>query len=73
MTRFATFWVEDGEIVAPIEVMRFDDSVYRILGSNLEALTASRELRLSSDTYEQRSTASMHVPGAIVDDFRLTL
>lgn len=28
MTRFATFWVERGEIVAPINVMRFDDTLY---------------------------------------------
>ena len=28
MTRFASFWVESGRIVAPVNVMRFDDSVY---------------------------------------------
>jgi predicted Zn-dependent protease len=44
MTRFATFWVEDGEIKAPVSTMRFDDSVYQLLGSQLEALTAEREL-----------------------------
>src|SRR3546814_4280792 len=27
-TRFATFWVENGQIVAPVSTMRFDDSVY---------------------------------------------
>jgi predicted Zn-dependent protease len=73
MTRFATFWVEKGEIVAPLNVMRFDDTVYRILGNSLAALTADRDLLLSSDTYEARSTRSMHLPGAIVDDFKMTL
>ena len=73
MTRFATFWVEKGEIAAPINVMRFDDSAYRFLGRNLIALTASREFRLSTDTYDARSTRSMHLPGALIDDFRLTL
>jgi len=73
MTRFATFWVENGEIVAPVNVMRFDDSIYRILGANLVALTAARDWRLSTDTYESRSTASMHIPGALIEDFRLTL
>jgi predicted Zn-dependent protease len=73
MTRFATFWVEDGEITAPVNVMRFDDSMYRMMGSNLVALTAGRDWRLSTDTYDSRSTASMHIPGALIDDFRLTL
>ena len=40
MTRFATFWVEHGQIVAPVEAMRFDDSLYRLLGSELERLGA---------------------------------
>lgn len=73
MTRFATFWVDKGRIAAPVNVMRFDDSIYRTLGSNLVALTVSREHRLSADTYEARSTASMHIPGALIDGFRLTL
>jgi predicted Zn-dependent protease len=73
MTRFATFWVENGEIVAPVNVMRFDDSIYRMLGDNLVGLTAARDWRLSTDTYESRSTASMHIPGALIEDFRLTL
>ncbi len=73
MTRFATFWVEDGEIKAPINVMRFDDSLYRMLGANLVALTKERDARLASDTYESRQTRSMLLPGAVIDDFRLTL
>jgi predicted Zn-dependent protease len=73
MTRFASFWVEDGAIVAPINVMRFDDSAYRFLGANLIDLTAAREWRLSTDTYDARATRSMHLPGALVEDFRLTL
>ncbi len=39
MTRFASFWVEHGKIVAPVNVMRFDDSVYRLLGDHLVGLT----------------------------------
>ena len=73
MTRFASFWVENGNIVAPVNVMRFDDSLYRMLGSNLIALTAAREYRLSIHTYERRSTASMRVPGALINGLRLTL
>ena len=73
MTRFATFWVENGEIVAPVNVMRFDEPIYRILGSNLEALTQEREFLLSASSYYNRSTSSAHLPGALVRDFRFTL
>ncbi len=73
MTRFATLWVEDGEIVAPLNVMRFDDSVYRLLGEGLVGLSAERELMLSASTYGRRSTASARLPGALVDDFTFTL
>lgn len=73
MTRFATFWVENGEIQAPVSTMRFDDSVYQLLGSQLEALTADRELLLSASTYDQRNTASNLLPGALVKRLTLTL
>ncbi|WP_053151576.1 TldD/PmbA family protein [Pseudomonas sp. P97.38] len=73
MTRFATFWVEDGQIQAPVSTMRFDDSVYSLLGSQLEGLTRERELLLSASTYSQRATASMLLPGALVKRLTLTL
>ena len=73
MTRFATFWVENGEIKAPVNTMRFDDSVYSLLGSQLEALTVERELLLSASTYDQRQTASNLLPGALVKRITLTL
>lgn len=73
MTRFATFWVEGGEIVAPLNVMRFDESAYRMLGENLVGLTRERELILDADTYFRRKTTSARMPGALVDGFRFTL
>lgn len=73
MTRFATFWVEDGEVVAPLDVMRFDETVARVLGENLRGLTVERELFLNDQTYSGRSTGGSRVPGALVDDFRFTL
>lgn len=73
MTRFACFWVENGEIVAPLNVMRFDDSVYRLLGSNLLGLTRERELLTNGQAYHERGTESARLPGALVRDFRLTL
>ena len=73
MTRFACFWVENGEIIAPLNVMRFDDSVYNLLGCNLLGLTRERELILDASTYGQRSNRSMELPGVLVKDLRLTL
>ena len=73
MTRFASFWVENGEIAAPLEVMRFDDSLYNILGSNLIGLTREADYRFDPDTYFQRSTSVMRLPGALVDDFNFAL
>jgi predicted Zn-dependent protease len=73
MTRFATFWVENGEIKAPLNVMRFDDSLYRVLGDKLLGLTRERELLIDTDTYGARSTASARLPGALVKDFRFVL
>jgi predicted Zn-dependent protease len=73
MTRFATFWVENGEIQAPVSTMRFDDSAYSLLGSQLEALTEERELLLSASTYSQRATASALLPGALISRLTLTL
>lgn len=73
MTRYATFWVENGEIIAPVAAMRFDDSIFRILGSCLEALTRERELILDASTYDERSTSSALVPGALLSALALTL
>ncbi|WP_439887214.1 TldD/PmbA family protein [Pseudomonas sp. MBLB4123] len=73
MTRFASFWVEDGRIQAPLASMRFDDSLYRLLGSRLEALTRERELSLATGTYQQRHNGSTLLPGALLDSLTLTL
>jgi len=73
MTRFASFWVEHGKIVAPVNVMRFDDSVYRLLGDHLVGLTRERELIVNSDTYRARNVASMRLPGAVVSEMAFTL
>lgn len=73
MTRFATFWVENGEIQAPLDVMRFDETIYRMLGENLVDLTAERELILDPGTWFHRQTTSGRYPGALVEDFNFTL
>ena len=73
MTRFACFWVEDGIIQAPVNVMRFDDNIYDLLGTNLLGLTKKRELILDASTYGQRSNSSIKLPGALIKDMRFTL
>jgi predicted Zn-dependent protease len=73
MTRFGTWWVEGGEIVAPLKVMRFDDSLYGLLGDRLEGLTAERDLLLSPQTYDGRSTESALLPGILVSGIELAL
>ena len=73
MTRFATFWVERGRIVAPVTPMRFDESIYRLLGDALVDLTRERELLPDPSTYGERQTASARLPGALVSALRFTL
>ncbi len=73
MTRFATYWVEHGEIVAPLAVMRFDDSLYRLLGDELEALDNECDWILNNLTYGGRSVQTSRVPGALLKHLRLTL
>ena len=73
MTRFATFWVEGGKVVAPVDVLRFDDTLFRMLGTNLEALTTETELALEPGTYQSRQLASTRLPGALLSEMAFTL
>ncbi|VAW56883.1 TldE/PmbA family protein, Beta/Gamma-proteobacterial subgroup [hydrothermal vent metagenome] len=73
MTRFACFWVEKGEIQAPINVMRFDESLYDLLGDNLQHVTTEREFIFDPSTYGQRSNSSIELPGALVKNMCFTL
>ena len=73
MTRFACLWVEGGVIKGPLKVMRFDDTLYRLLGGSLEAVSRDREMIMDAETYEARSSRSALLPGILVRDLRLTL
>lgn len=73
MTRFATFWVEDGRIKALLNVMRFDDSLFRVLGDKLIGLTRERELLIDGSSYGGRGTDSARLPGALVGDMKFVL
>ena len=73
MTRFATLWVEDGQPVAPVEPMRFDDSLYRVLGEQLLALTDSADTIPATDTWNGREPGGIRAPAALVGALRFTL
>lgn len=73
MTRFATFWVEHGKIKAPLNVMRFDDSLFRLLGNKLLGLTQERELLIDSESYGERRVGSVRLPGALIKDVNFVL
>jgi predicted Zn-dependent protease len=74
MTRYACFWVENGEIVAPIENLRFDESLYRFWAEeNLVDLTNFQEFIPEVGTYESRQLGGSLVPGMLVNDFTYTL
>ncbi|NIP93742.1 MAG: hypothetical protein GWO24_09895 [Akkermansiaceae bacterium] len=53
--------------------MRFDDTLFRILGENLRGLTRQREFLPSPDTYGSRSLRSSRLPGALVEKLAFTL
>ncbi|MBO9667924.1 MAG: Zn-dependent protease [Bdellovibrio sp.] len=73
MTRYACFWVENGEIVAPIADMRFDESLYDCLGENLLAVTDFQEIDPNVDTYSSRGFGGKKLPGLLIKDFKFTL
>jgi predicted Zn-dependent protease len=73
MTRYACFWVENGEIVAPIADLRFDESLFDAFGANLLSLTDFQEVEPATGTYEARSLGGKKNPGALINDFKFTL
>jgi predicted Zn-dependent protease len=73
MTRYACFWVEKGQIKGPIQDLRFDDSMFNLLGSNLIDLTTHQELFVESATYQKRYLGAYKLPGALIEDFNFTL
>ena len=62
-----------GEIVAPIEHLRFDDSFYRFWGDNLLALTDTQACIPNIDTYSHRRIGALWTPGMLIEDFTYTL
>ncbi len=73
MTRYACFWVENGEFIAPIENLRFDDSIYDFFGDHLEDFTDFCEFIPDTGTYEKRSLGGIFAPGMLAKEFTFTL
>ena len=73
MTRYACFWVENGEIVGPIADMRFDESLYAAFGPQLLEVTEFQEVDPEVNTYGSRSLGGKKLPGMLIEDFTLTL
>lgn len=73
MTRYACFWVENGTVVAPIENLRFDESLYRCFGDQLLGLTNTQEFIPEVGTYGNRSLGGIWTAGVLADEFTYTL
>lgn len=73
MTRFACFYVEKGEIVGPIQDLRFDESVYNVFGDNLVDFTKESSVYVSTMTYLKRDLGAFKTPGALIKNFNFTL
>ena len=74
MTRFATFWVEHGKVVAPVDVLRFDDTALPNAGR--EPRGADRARPSSSSTPGRTSRGSSRacaLPGALLSEMAFTL
>lgn len=73
MTRYACFWVENGQKIAPIKDMRFDETLYHFLGEGLVDLTSHSQLITDTGTYYNRSLEVNRMPGMLVEGFHFTL
>ena len=67
--------MQDGlvKIVAPIENMRFDDTIYNVFGDNLESVTSNHQLIPNIGTYDGRDLGGKYCPGILLNSFDLTL
>ena len=73
MTRYACFWVENGEIRSPIQDLRFDESFYSLFGDALVDLTNFSEIIPNTGSYFQRDVGGSRVPGILLSEFKFTL
>jgi predicted Zn-dependent protease len=72
MTRYACFWVENGKLVAPMESLRFDDTIFNLFGESLLGLTQSQTWIPEVGSYEMRDLGGMWCPGMLMDRMTFT-
>ena len=73
MTRFACFWVENGRLASPIQNLRWDDEIFRLFGSQLEAVTREVQIFPDASTYGFRSVGAVRAPGMLLKSMQFTL
>lgn len=73
MTRFACFWVEAGKLKGPIKNLRWDDEIFRLFGSELEAVTKESQIFPDPSSYEFRSVGAIATPGVLLRSMQFTL
>jgi predicted Zn-dependent protease len=73
MTRYASLWVENGKVVGPADTLRWDDGIYRMLGSELESVTKFQSLIAETGTYHYRQAGAMLLPGMLLKSMNFTL
>ncbi|MGZ5304800.1 MAG: TldD/PmbA family protein, partial [Bacteroidia bacterium] len=62
-----------GEISSPIENLRFDESIFDLLGSSLEQLTSFDEYIPETLTYGYRQIGGIRTPGMLLSKMNFTL
>ena len=73
MTRYACFWVENGKIICPIENLRFDETIFDLLGSSVVDFTDFDEYSPVTSTYYQRQIGGVRTPGVLLSKMSFTL
>lgn len=73
MSRFASLWIENGEPVAPISPMRFDDDLYGLFGERLVGLGNRTHRFDETGTYGTRSLGGILAPIALIEDMNFPL
>lgn len=73
MTRYACFWVENGQIQGPITDLRFDDTLFDLWGPELESVTDFSVLEPQTTTYFQRHLGGKRIPGMLIKKMKFTL
>lgn len=72
-TRFASLWIENGEPVAPISAVRFDENLYSIFGDNLIDLGQTGHSLDCTGTYGSRALGGICCPSALLKRFQIVL